>query len=295
MTIILRLDPALPVLWRSPDAVQFGVSAVAVLSPVEAWQLRLISELTAGLPESAVMVWAEILGVSPSRVRTFIADLSPALLRVDPDLPARVPRVRLHSDRPAHDAHMLATLRGVCGDAGIEVVGLAPGTGRDPALVIVLAHHTVAPRTSAALLADEVAQLPVVVTANGVRIGPVIVPGQTACLHCAELHRIDHDPGWPTVATQLLELVAPVPSPLVALEAAVITARFVKAAVFGTDAAQLAGASVSLRAADARREWARHRPHPSCGCLSLAQSATLPGARDRQSAKTRATAMRVPA
>ena len=69
MTIILRLDPVLPALWRSPDVLQFGTQAVVTLSPVEAWQLRLLHELAAGFPESALMVWADILRVDPARVR----------------------------------------------------------------------------------------------------------------------------------------------------------------------------------------------------------------------------------
>lgn len=318
MTIILRLDPALPPLWRSPDALQFGVPAVTVVSPVEAWHLRMITELTSGLPESAVMVWAEILRVDPARVRAFVASLSPVLLRIDPDLPPRLPRVLLHSARAGGDAGMLAALRGVCADAGIEVArpfhaaggpaSISTGTAPDAQLVarvatenpnidlvILLAHHTVDPRTSAALLSADITQLPVVMTTHGMRIGPLIIPGRTACLHCAELHRIDIDPAWPTMATQLLELVAPAPSPLVVLEAAALTARFVTAAVLAGDDARLRDASVSVRAGSAHRQWQRHRPHPSCGCLSLAQSATLPEARDQQNVRTKATAMRVPA
>lgn len=317
MTIILRLDPALPPLWRSPDALQFGVPAVTVVSPVEAWHLRMITELTSGLPESAVMVWAEILRVDPARVRAFVASLSPVLLRIDPDLPPRIPRVLLHSARAGGDAGMLAALRGVCADAGIDVarpseaeVAASRSTGAaldsqlvaqvaaensNIDLVILLAHHTVDPRTSAALLSADITQLPVVITAHGVRVGPLIVPGHTACLHCAELHHIDRDPAWPTMATQLLELVAPSPSPVVVLEAAALTTRFVTAAVRAGDDVRLREASVSVRAGSAHREWQRHRPHPSCGCLSLAQSETLPVARDHQNVKATATATRVPA
>ena len=332
MTIILRLDPVLPALWRSPDVLQFGTQAVVTLSPVEAWQLRLLHELAAGFPESALMVWADILRVDPARVRGFLSGLAPALLRVDPDVPVRVPRVVLHSPRAAHDARMLAAVRSVCTDAGIDVVEAShaggvrgagdtrwarrvagPHAAHDTAsgasaagtlvpgaetadLAIVLAHHVVDPRTSAALLAAEVTHLPVVMTSSGVRVGPVAVPGQTACLHCAELHNIDRDPSWPTIATQLLELVAPTPTALVAIEAAALTARFVAAATANrTNDPVVWGASVSVRAEGAHREWRRHRPHRSGGCLSLAQNATHPVALVRQNVRTTATAMRVPA
>ena len=33
--------------------------------------------------------------------------------------------------------------------------------------------------------------------------GPLVVPGQTACLHCLDLTRRDHDPAWPVVTAEL--------------------------------------------------------------------------------------------
>ncbi|MDA0636521.1 ThiF family adenylyltransferase, partial [Nonomuraea sp. MCN248] len=33
--------------------------------------------------------------------------------------------------------------------------------------------------------------------------GPFVIPGQTACLHCLDLIRRDHDPGWPLVTARL--------------------------------------------------------------------------------------------
>lgn len=316
MTIILRLDPAFPPLWRSPDVLQLGSQAIVEVTPVDAWQLRLLHELAAGVPETAMMVWADILRVDPVRVREFLGRLSPALLRVDPDLAVEAPRVVLHSPRAAEDARLLAAVRTVCTDAGITVVetattraaqrGAQPSGDAGPVtanlppqgnadLAIVFAHHVVDPRTSAALLAAETTHLPVVITATGVQVGPLIVPGQTACLHCAELHRIDHDTSWPVLATQLLELVAPAPAPLVAIEAATVIARFVTAATAGASDRQMWESSVSVRAEGARREWEEHHPHRSCECLSLAQNAKRPAAHDPQSATTTTTAMRVPA
>ncbi|WP_193319070.1 hypothetical protein [Nonomuraea phyllanthi] len=34
-------------------------------------------------------------------------------------------------------------------------------------------------------------------------VGPLVVPGKTACLHCLDLTRRDHDPGWPIVTARL--------------------------------------------------------------------------------------------
>ena len=315
MTIILRLDPALPAIWRSPEELQFGVPAAAVLSPVEPWQQRLIGELASGMPESAVMVWAEMLRVNPERVRDLLVALSPAIMRIDPDLPAAVPRVVLHSSRPSEDARLVSALRGVFVDAGITVnehssfdadvaSASVSGAGRAavvdavPPIVVVLAHFAVDPRLSAALLSRDATHLPIVVDGGGVRVGPMVVPGVTGCLHCTDLHRIDNDPAWPVLATQLLERAAVAPSPLLALEAAAIAARFIlprSVAPTGPSAESPGSLSVSVRAGDARREWHRHRPHPSCGCQSLAESATAHASRARPSVTTTTRAMRVPA
>ena len=44
-------------------------------------------------------------------------------------------------------------------------------------------------------------------------IGPLVVPGRTSCLHCADLHRCDRDPAWPVLSAQLAGPGrAPVPS-----------------------------------------------------------------------------------
>ncbi|WP_189054585.1 TOMM precursor leader peptide-binding protein [Longimycelium tulufanense] len=34
-------------------------------------------------------------------------------------------------------------------------------------------------------------------------VGPVVLPGRSSCLRCADLHRADRDRGWPTMAAQL--------------------------------------------------------------------------------------------
>lgn len=305
MTIILRLDPTLPMVWRSPDEIQFGVPAAAVLSPAEPWQQRLLVELVAGMPESALMVWAEMLRVDPVRVRALLSTLSPALLRVDPDLVAAAPNVLLHSARAANDARLLSALRGVFADAGIAVtehsdfdVDAAASTPTSPPTVaVVLAHFTVNPRFSAALLSHDVTHLPIVIDGAGVRVGPLVVPGATGCLHCAELYRIDKDPSWPVLATQLLEQAAPAPSALLALEAAASAARLITTAPHAMPgaASQNASLSITVRAKGARRVWHRHRPHPSCGCLSLEETVTALARPERPNLTTTAKAIRVPA
>ena len=60
------------------------------------------------------------------------------------------------------------------------------------------------PRGSRALHRDRVAHLPVRLRDGVGVVGPLVLPGRTACLGCVELHRRGRDPGWPAVTAQLV-------------------------------------------------------------------------------------------
>jgi hypothetical protein len=50
---------------------------------------------------------------------------------------------------------------------------------------------------------DSAAHLVARVEGNRGVIGPLVLPGVTSCLRCADLHRTDRDPAWPAMAVQL--------------------------------------------------------------------------------------------
>lgn len=54
-----------------------------------------------------------------------------------------------------------------------------------------------------ALHEDRVPHLPASVDGQQAVVGPLVLPGRTGCLRCADLHRTDRDPGWPALAVQL--------------------------------------------------------------------------------------------
>ena len=60
------------------------------------------------------------------------------------------------------------------------------------------------PELAARLLADDVPHL---IAAAGEAIGivgPLVIPGRSACLHCLDLARAERDPAWPLVLAQLI-------------------------------------------------------------------------------------------
>jgi bacteriocin biosynthesis cyclodehydratase domain-containing protein len=128
----------------------------------------------------------------------------------------------------------------------------------------------------AALHRDVVAHLPVRLRDGTGVVGPLVLPGRSACLGCVELHRSDRDPGWPTVAAQLVDrpgrgtpataaatAALGVAQVLAALDGAAGGAGFDGGAAPGPPAL---GATLELDVAAGvllRRPWAAH---PSCTC-----------------------------
>ncbi|MER6949816.1 ThiF family adenylyltransferase [Nonomuraea sp. NPDC000554] len=98
-------------------------------------------------------------------------------------------------------------------------------------------------------------------------VGPLVLPGETACLHCLDLSRRDHDPGWPIVTARL----GGFPPGEIACDSALATA--VAAAATGHALAHLEGREsiVTNGTVDVMpdwrwktRTWAKHQ---QCRCM----------------------------
>ncbi|WP_131806148.1 TOMM precursor leader peptide-binding protein, partial [Mycobacterium alsense] len=74
--------------------------------------------------------------------------------------------------------------------------------------LVVLSDTLVAdPRMVRDLHALGVPHLPVRVRDGTGLVGPLVIPGVTSCLSCADLHRADRDAAWPAIAAQLRDTV----------------------------------------------------------------------------------------
>lgn len=76
-------------------------------------------------------------------------------------------------------------------------------TARGPDLVILADALVPKPEVVDMLTAAAVPHLLVRARDTAGIIGPLVVPGLTSCLRCADLHRCDRDECWPQVAAQL--------------------------------------------------------------------------------------------
>jgi hypothetical protein len=98
-------------------------------------------------------------------------------------------------------------------------------------------------------------------------IGPLVLPGRTSCLRCADLHRRDADPRWPRLAAQLTAHEPPPSGATVTCLLTVVTAALqVLAYLDGSGAPATLDATVELRPPDLLPRIRRWPVHPACGC-----------------------------
>ncbi|TPX05339.1 hypothetical protein FJ656_07020, partial [Schumannella luteola] len=84
--MVLRLDPAIPLVWRDPQTLQFGVDpVVTVLPEVTPGVERLVSVLAAGVSASGYRMLAGTHKVTERQRDRLLETLRPCLLPENPD------------------------------------------------------------------------------------------------------------------------------------------------------------------------------------------------------------------
>lgn len=245
-----------------------GADAAIRLDEVSEWQERLLDALSEGIPDAMLLPLARSFGAPPHAAEEFLAHIGGALT----GHPLTALPVQVELPPTLGFAQSEALIHGWAA-AGIEPVSLARWSDEnpDPRLpMIVVAHRMLEPRRAALLMASEITHLPIELSGDRVHVGPLVVPGRTACLACDHSHRTDSDPTWPLLAAQLLGREAPDTDPALVIEAAVLAARLLR-----MTPAEQSSLSVSVSSANARRVWHAHRPHARCSCQSLEGIATV--------------------
>ncbi|MCI0158676.1 hypothetical protein KNO15_18395 [Leifsonia shinshuensis] len=276
--MVYQLDPTIPRVWRSPHALQFGVDRPRlVLDPLDAAGERMVSALAGGVAIGALRLIARSAGADPGAADALVARLAPVLAPdIDGlDAPAREAIVVLDGTGPTA-ARILSLLR----EAGVDARSGLPADDPavdDAAVAIVVGSYAVAPHRHQRWLRRDIPHLAVVFGDAGATVGPLVRPGETACLRCLDLHRRDGDPAWPALAAQLHTRPAPGESELVCGAVASAAATVVLAALDGRttamddSGAEAPGGTVTASRYDAgSARWSEFgwEPHPECGCLS---------------------------
>jgi bacteriocin biosynthesis cyclodehydratase domain-containing protein len=149
---------------------------------------------------------------------------------------------------------------------------------RGPDLVVLSADQPLDTDIREGLHARSVPHLMVAGGADSGVVGPLVRPGRTSCLRCADLHRGDRDRAWPAFAVQLAQrprhpaaddvILASVLGALAAAQALAHLDGDNPATIDGTLEVQPPHWTVR------RRGWA---PHPACRCGSSMASLEPPG------------------
>ncbi|MGJ3509200.1 hypothetical protein [Enemella sp. A6] len=117
---------------------------------------------------------------------------------------------------------------------------------------------------TSACAGNDITHLVVRPVAEGVVLGPLVVPGAGPCLNCLDLHARTLDPQWPQLLMQLTRVRLAMPD-LAARWAAVTAATEVLGFHHGGNSALL-GHTATVTAPQWTPRWRRWRSHPSCLC-----------------------------
>ncbi|WP_157156690.1 TOMM precursor leader peptide-binding protein [Diaminobutyricimonas sp. LJ205] len=255
------LDSRYPVVWRSPECLQFGgLDPVAVIEGVTPAHERMLSALATGATRSELAVIARSSGGTEHDADDLLAIISPALVRSAPP-----GTVVVSGESPAAEqiADALAW-------QGVSTVIAATADAAEHAsgdLAVIVDSFVVEPAFHGLWLRRDVPHLPVVFGGAAVLIGPMVEPGAGPCLHCVERYRTDSDSAWPAIATQLWGRRAAVETPIVLAEAIALSCRLVLRRLAG---AVVPSEELRLDTRTGRIDRQRLEPHPDCGCTTLA-------------------------
>jgi hypothetical protein len=185
----------------------------------------------------------------------------------------RAASIRVHGRGPLSEL-LVETLR--CSGARIAHSSQphAAVSATDVDLVVLSDYLVADPRMVRDLHSQGVAHLLVRVRDGIGLVGPLVIPGVTSCLGCADLHRRDRDAAWPAICAQLRETVGVADRATVLATAALALSQVhrVIAAVRGQQAAADPGPPQTLNAtlefdlhagAIVARHWTKH---PLCSC-----------------------------
>lgn len=160
---------------------------------------------------------------------------------------------------------------------GLGLVVLAPRDG--------LASYAPDPAAARELLAAGRPHLYTGVVEGTGFVGPLVLPGSTACAECLLLDRAEREPAWPLVVGQWRSARRTgVPACDTALSSVVAGAAAAHALAFlDGDGTPGAGVRTSFVLPDLRREQGKLRPHRECPCgAAAARAAPTTSATDPQ-------------
>ncbi len=283
-----RLRPGTPVLRRGPDTVQVGLQPGRAVVLHGAGPRALLRRLDGATPRDLLGAPAGAAGLTPAEAAEVLDRLAAAgLLAADEPAAARAVRLvgsgRLGTRlaelllEAGVDVHLADTTDATTvADRGPLPHSSGPGRLRPvnhwskpdglllPLTVVAVDTVEVDRVLTAHLVRTDQPHLLLRSSGAGLTVGPLVLPGRTACLRCTDLTRRDADPVWPLLLDQLVRLhqpAEPVPAAWgVAVGAAQVLAHL------GGAVPESAGATLDLDESDHLMRWRPWPRHAACGC-----------------------------
>jgi bacteriocin biosynthesis cyclodehydratase domain-containing protein len=279
----LRLPARAPVVWRDPSSLQIGVEHVhAVVDHVTTGQAEFLAAVSSGRGAGGISAVVVQVGCDRTEAADLVRRLGPVLIDdpVPSSRPTRRPVVLLagHGALADEVGRLLESCAvGVLREDGDSAAGRGRADAAGSHVGVVVGGLVPDPVVVSEWLRRDVPHVLVRVGDRSVRVGPVVVPGLTACARCLHLHDGDRDRAWPAIAGQLAALPVAAPPLLVLRDAAVRTVRRVLATtrpVHDDDHGLVGGHDGEGEPAEVVRiDLDTHevsssvvRPHPDCGC-----------------------------
>ncbi len=137
---------------------------------------------------------------------------------------------------------------------------------RGPDLLVLADTLAFPPHLIDQLMGDRQPHLPVRFRDGVGVVGPLVLPGRTSCLWCAELHRYDLDRAWPRLANQLIGRTGRADPASTQATAALAVGQVLRAVQDSGEHPPLWNATLEIDVVTGdvtRRTWL---PHPRCTC-----------------------------
>ena len=189
----------------------------------------------------------------------------------DPGPLGRDPRgPHASADRPAGSGRRASGGRAPASrsaSSGRRATG-APAHPRRPSLVVLADSHR---RELPAMLAMKLVPHLAVSASEAIGVvGPLVLPGRSACLRCLDLTRAERDPAWPLILAQLSAQAGADPPGCDTVLATMVAAQAVAQALafIAQDGQAPAVTNGTLELVLPGWQWRRRtwQPHPRCEC-----------------------------
>ncbi|MFE6924689.1 TOMM precursor leader peptide-binding protein [Nocardia sp. NPDC057663] len=278
------LHPRVTTLVRPSGTVQLGWDPERALlletTELDTGTVLAFLRLLDGLQSRPQIIWrAGEFGITPDRTIALLAAIERAGLLLQPERKqGRIRAVTVHGLGPLSDAVAIGLRRMGCRPVRSREYRPDTVIGAGGDLVVLTDALMVDPRLSVDLVLRRIPHLQVRVRDGVGVVGPLVLPGETSCLRCADLTRTGFDAEWPHLAAQLLGRTGHASPAGIAATTALAMGEL--EAIVACSPRRRPGTLDATVELDLdthevqRRPWP---PHPDCGCRTVAATGSGTG------------------